>query len=157
MTSRTPRLRADAARNRAAILEATAALLAESHGSVRCGHCNAVFDALRTLTEQLPDESVRHLLAHPGDSAPPQLAVPAMRPTSGQQQTLLFDPDERPARAQSSPFDALWSQAQIDLALRYGLTGPVTAPAGGHYVHRDQRDWFVTETLRFLAAAGLAH
>ncbi|WP_043650598.1 TetR/AcrR family transcriptional regulator [Nocardia thailandica] len=30
MTSRTPRLRADAARNRAAILEATAALLAES-------------------------------------------------------------------------------------------------------------------------------
>jgi len=79
-----------------------AALLAESHGSVRCGHCNAVFDALRTLTEQLPDESVRHLLAHPGDSAPPQLAVPAMRPTSGQQQTLLFDPDERPARAQSA-------------------------------------------------------
>ena len=79
-----------------------AAMLAESHGSVRCGHCNAVFDALRTLTEQLPDESVRHLLAHPGDGPPPQLAVPAMRPTTGQQQTLLFDPDERPARAQSS-------------------------------------------------------
>ena len=79
-----------------------AALLAESHGSVRCGHCNAVFDALRTLTEQLPDESVRHLLAHAGDGAPPQLAVPAMRPTSGQQQALLFDPDERPTRTASA-------------------------------------------------------
>lgn len=63
----------------------------------------------------------------------------------------------RPARAESSPFDALWSQAQIDLALRHGLSSPVTAPAGGHYVHRDQRDWFVTETRRFLTAADLAH
>ena len=27
-----------------------AAVLGQSHGSVRCGHCNAVFDALRTLT-----------------------------------------------------------------------------------------------------------
>ena len=76
-----------------------AAVLGQSHGSVRCGHCNAVFDALRTLTEQLPDESVRHLLAHPGDDAPPQLAVPALRPKTGEQQALLFDPDERPTRA----------------------------------------------------------
>jgi predicted Zn finger-like uncharacterized protein len=81
------------------IYKVGATLLAQSHGSVRCGHCNAVFDALRTLTDQLPDESVRHLLAHPGDDPPPQLAVPAMRPTTGQQQTLLFDPDERPAHA----------------------------------------------------------
>lgn len=81
------------------IYKVGAAMLAQSHGSVRCGHCNAVFDALRTLTEQLPDESVRHLLAHPGDEAPPQLAVPALRPKAGQQHTLLFDPDERPARA----------------------------------------------------------
>ena len=58
-----------------------------------------MFDALRTLTEQLPDESVRHLLAHPGDDAPPQLAVPALRPKTGEQQALLFDPDERPTRA----------------------------------------------------------
>ncbi|MBS0556144.1 MAG: zinc-ribbon and DUF3426 domain-containing protein [Proteobacteria bacterium] len=80
------------------IYKVGAAMLAQSHGSVRCGHCNAVFDALRSLTEQLPDDSVRHLLAHPGDDAPPQLTVPAMRPATGQQQALLFDPDERPAR-----------------------------------------------------------
>ena len=81
------------------IYKICAAVRGQSHGSVRCGHCNAVFDALRTLTEQLPDESVRHLLAHPGDDAPPQLAVPALRPKTGEQQALLFDPDERPTRA----------------------------------------------------------
>lgn len=81
------------------IYKVGAAMLAQSHGSMRCGHCNAVFDALRTLTEQLPDATVRRLLAHPGDEAPPQLAVPAMRPSAGQQQALLFDPDERPTRA----------------------------------------------------------
>jgi predicted Zn finger-like uncharacterized protein len=74
-----------------------AAVLAQSHASVRCGHCNAVFDALRTLTEQLPSEQVQQLAANPGDVAPPQLTVPALRPSVGQQ-TLLFDPDERPMR-----------------------------------------------------------
>jgi predicted Zn finger-like uncharacterized protein len=72
--------------------------LAESHGSVRCGHCNAVFDALRTLTDQLPNEQVQQLQVHAGGGSPPQMAVPALRPSVGQQ-TLLFDPDERPQRA----------------------------------------------------------
>jgi len=75
-----------------------AAELAESHGSVRCGHCAAVFDALRTLTEQLPPEPVHHLDPRPGSAPPPQLSVPALRPAPGQQQALLFDPDERPQR-----------------------------------------------------------
>jgi predicted Zn finger-like uncharacterized protein len=75
-----------------------AATLTESHGSVRCGHCNAVFDALRTLTEQSPDEQVQQLPQHAGGASPPQLTVPALRPTLGQQ-TSLFDPDERPTRA----------------------------------------------------------
>jgi len=74
-----------------------AMLLAESHGSVRCGHCNAVFDALRTLADQLPSEQVQRLEVHAGGGPPPQLAVPALRPSGGQQ-ALLFDPDERPAR-----------------------------------------------------------
>jgi len=80
------------------IYKIAAATLAESHGSVRCGHCNAVFDALRTLAEQLPSEQVQRLVASAGGGSPPQLSVPAMRPAVGQQ-TSLFDPDERPARA----------------------------------------------------------
>jgi len=75
-----------------------AAELAESHGSVRCGHCAAVFDALRTLTDQLPPEPVHLLETRPGSEPPPQLSVPALRPAPGQQQALLFDPDERPQR-----------------------------------------------------------
>jgi len=75
-----------------------ATALATSHGSVRCGHCNAVFDALRTLTEQSPNEQVQRLDANPAGGSPPQLTVPALRPAVGQQ-TLMFDPDERPTRA----------------------------------------------------------
>ena len=78
-----------------------AALLAQSHGSARCGHCNAVFDALRTLADQLPNEQVQRLEPNDGGGAPPQLTVPALRPAVGQQ-TLLFDPDERPVRARRS-------------------------------------------------------
>lgn len=48
------------------------------------------------------------------------------------------------------PFDALWAQAQDDLAARYGAQH-LTAPAGGHYVHKDQRDWFVAQAAAFLA------
>ena len=79
------------------IYKVGSALLAQSHGSVRCGHCNAVFDALRTLADQLPSEQVQRLEVNAGGDSPPQLTVPALRPAVGQQ-TLLFDPDERPAR-----------------------------------------------------------
>ena len=59
-----------------------AAELAGSHGSVRCGHCAAVFDALRTLTDQLPPEPITQLEEIPAGGAPPQLTVPALRPVS---------------------------------------------------------------------------
>ncbi len=80
------------------IYKVAAATLAESHGSVRCGHCSAVFDALRTLADQLPNEQVQRLEPNAAGASPPKLTVPALRPAAGQQ-TLLFDPDERPARA----------------------------------------------------------
>jgi predicted Zn finger-like uncharacterized protein len=83
-----------------------AAELAGSHGSVRCGHCAAVFDALRTLTDQLPPEPITELELIPGGGAPPQLTVPALRPVSTTNQGTLFDPDERtgsrPARVRST-------------------------------------------------------
>ncbi|MCI3135228.1 alpha/beta fold hydrolase [Phenylobacterium aquaticum] len=50
----------------------------------------------------------------------------------------------------AKPFDALWAQAQDDLAARYGAQH-LTAPAGGHYVHKDQRDWFLAQVTAFLA------
>jgi predicted Zn finger-like uncharacterized protein len=83
-----------------------AAELATSHGSVRCGHCAAVFDALRTLTDQLPPEPITALDEIPGGGAPPQLTVPALRPVATTQQGTLFDPDDRagirPARMRAA-------------------------------------------------------
>jgi predicted Zn finger-like uncharacterized protein len=75
-------------------------VLAQGHGSARCGHCAAVFDTLRTLTEQLPPEPVQLLDASVVGAVPPQLTVPALRPTPVRQlQSSLFDPDDRPQRA----------------------------------------------------------
>lgn len=97
-------------------------VLAEGHGSVRCGHCAAVFDALRTLTEHLPPEPVQHLLVHPGGGVLPQLSVPALRPKPSEQQAALFDPDERPqhhlARSAQTPAFARTRARQVRSSVR---------------------------------------
>jgi pimeloyl-ACP methyl ester carboxylesterase len=55
-----------------------------------------------------------------------------------------------PTGSHPTPFDALWTQAQGDLAARYPGSSHLTAPGGGHYVHRDQRAWFVGAVTNFL-------
>ena len=54
--------------------------LAQGQGSVRCSHCSAVFDALRTLAESLPSRTMR-LDVHPMSANLPSLDMPVMRPT----------------------------------------------------------------------------
>lgn len=83
------------------IFKLTGGELAATLGSVRCGHCSAIFDALRTLTDQLPPEPIGTLEPHPSQVAPPQLGLPVFRPNPGQG-ALLFDPDDRP-RAPERP------------------------------------------------------
>jgi pimeloyl-ACP methyl ester carboxylesterase len=56
----------------------------------------------------------------------------------------------RPIPKDAKGFDALWSKAQDDLATRYAARH-LTAPAGGHYVHKDQRAWFIAQVNAFLA------
>lgn len=77
------------------VYNADAAAIARGHGTVRCSHCSAVFDALRTLADQLPPEPFDRLPDQPADTDPPQLGVPVYRPNV-QQVTFTFDPDERP-------------------------------------------------------------
>jgi len=78
------------------IYKVGANILSEGHGSARCGHCAAVFDMLRSLTEQLPGEPFQQLERRGNGDAPPQLTVPALRPPRNPQaQVSLFDPDER--------------------------------------------------------------
>jgi len=58
------------------------AVLAQGHGSVRCGHCTMVFDALPSLSETLPAEPFAGLPARP-PAEPPLLVEPVLRPMPG--------------------------------------------------------------------------
>jgi predicted Zn finger-like uncharacterized protein len=55
--------------------------LAQARGSVACSHCTVVFDALRTLTENVPVGAQR-LAQHTANAAVPQLTLPIMRPVA---------------------------------------------------------------------------
>jgi predicted Zn finger-like uncharacterized protein len=122
------------------VYSADAGVIARGHGMVRCGHCSAVFDALRTLTEQLPPEPFDRLLAHTPDSQPPQLSVPVYRPNP-QQATLTFDPDERPRHREHRR-----------------ITTPAFARSIGGRGARRRWPWMVgSATLSLLLAAQIAY
>lgn len=62
------------------VYKLAANVLAAGHGIARCGYCAATFDALRTLTEQLPPEPIERLQQHQPAAEPPQLHSPILRP-----------------------------------------------------------------------------
>lgn len=82
------------------IFRVGAADLGVARGHVRCAHCNALFDALRTLADELPPEPIHRLAAHPSLPVPPQLGQPVFRPNPAQA-SLPFDPAERRRGAQA--------------------------------------------------------
>lgn len=88
--------------------------LAAAHGSVRCGHCTAVFDALRTLSDQLPPEPIDHLPTHPTQSSPPSMDTPVFRPHPAQT-SLFAEPQQRarpPERSSLPAFAATRRRAR---------------------------------------------
>ena len=52
--------------------------------------------------------------------------------------------------ADEHSFDAVWAKAQAGLAARYPGSQHLTAASGGHYLHHDQREWFVASVQAFL-------
>ncbi|HNR92298.1 MAG TPA: zinc-ribbon and DUF3426 domain-containing protein [Dokdonella sp.] len=84
------------------IFRITTADLAAARGSMRCGHCNALFDALATLTAQLPPEPIGELARNREHESPPQLSHPVFRPTPPGQGSLFVDADDRPRRSHGS-------------------------------------------------------
>lgn len=100
------------------IFKLTGAELGAAHGSVRCGHCSAVFDALTTIAEQLPPEPIGNLETHAPAVAPPQLGLPVFRPNPTQSM-LLFDPDERP-RANERAAAPTFTRRRRARATRHG-------------------------------------
>lgn len=77
--------------------------LAALHGNVRCGHCSALFDALRTLTDELPPEPIEHLHLHPTALVPPQLDQPVLRPNPAQAQLFAPPTPREPVRERHTP------------------------------------------------------
>lgn len=80
-----------------------AGVLAQAHGSVRCGHCTMVFDALPSLSETLPSEHFASLPARPPGAESPLLVEPVFRPMPDA--VDVADPDEvtAPAVAHATP------------------------------------------------------
>ncbi len=80
-----------------------AAEIAAARGSVRCAHCNALFDALPTLSEALPAEPIGRLARHDEQGTAPQLGLSVFRPNPAGQGALFFDPDKRQHRSERAP------------------------------------------------------
>jgi pimeloyl-ACP methyl ester carboxylesterase len=59
----------------------------------------------------------------------------------------------RPIPENSSAFDILWSTAQREHTARYPGARQLVAERGGHYIHRDQRAWFVRSVRAFVNEA----
>jgi pimeloyl-ACP methyl ester carboxylesterase len=71
--------------------------------------------------------------------------VERIRPRAGP--TLILS---RTTPANASAFDTIWSTAQRDLAARYPGAHQLVAEDSGHYIHVDQRTWFVASVRRFV-------
>lgn len=128
----------------ATVYTADATTIARGHGMVRCSHCDALFDALRTLADHLPPEPFERLDVHAPDPDPPRLGVPVYRPNA-QAVTFTFDPDEKPrhreARRHATPAFARharrgggrrWPWIAGTVLLSLTLTGQLA------YAERDQ-------------------
>lgn len=59
----------------------------------------------------------------------------------------------RSTSANPSAFDRLWWAAQRDLAMRYPGARQRVASSSGHYLHRDQPEWFVNAVRNFIGDA----
>jgi pimeloyl-ACP methyl ester carboxylesterase len=72
--------------------------------------------------------------------------VEQVGPVQGKRVLVLSRPEVKGA----TPFVTLWAQAQDDLAARYPGSQHLRPPGGGHDIHHDQRDWFMSVVTDFL-------
>lgn len=92
-----------------------------ARGKLRCGTCNAEFDALATLTDELPPEPFERLEPHADDLVAPLMSMPAMRPRAAQRELFGGTPAQalrasrqrppsfaRRTRAQPEPEGVAW-------------------------------------------------
>ena len=134
------------------VFKLSGAELAATLGSVRCGHCSAIFDALRTLTDQLPPEPIGTLETHPAQVAPPQLGLPVWRPKPAPGLgAVLSDPDARP-RASQRPVTPSFTRRRRTRARRSGawIAGSVALllTLGGQIAWAERTLWLDDARVR---------
>lgn len=74
------------------------------------------------------------------------IEVERLRTAQGRPMLVL----SRPMPANPSAFDVLWSTTQRELTARYPGARQLVAERGGHYIHLDQRAWFVESMRSFI-------
>lgn len=110
-----------------------AELLVPACGCVRCGHCDAVFNALGTLAAHLPPEPFTRLAEHALDREPPGVDVAVFRPKPAPAPTpepgpFVHVPPAAAAVAAPLRFDATPGGAS-DAAIAHVEHVPAGAPA----------------------------
>lgn len=71
-----------------------AATVVAARGRVRCASCAAEFDALATLSDELPPEPIHSLALQRSSGVPPLLNVPAVRPKTAQRELFVDDGED---------------------------------------------------------------
>ena len=135
--------------------------LTAAHGSVRCGHCTTVFDALRTVTDQLPPEPLQYLTMHAPQDAPPRLDLPVFRPNPTQT-SLFSEPAERKRATERSSLPAFaaarrraraqrnWPWLLGSMLLLLGLTGEIAWANHAYWINDGRlRAWLDPACAKF--------
>lgn len=95
------------------VFSLNAETIARACGIVACGHCNATFDALSNLSDQLPPEPFQQLPAWEKGGQPPRLDLAVYRPAA-EPPAIAEAPVAAPA-----PRDALDEFADLVVAPRF--------------------------------------
>ncbi|MGB5937901.1 MAG: DUF3426 domain-containing protein, partial [Rhodanobacter sp.] len=99
--------------------------LARAHGYVVCGHCQAGFDSLATLVEQLPPEPFAELPINEPSLEPPLLDLVVYRPRPEPPAVVVVDE----AATAAMPGPAAEDFSQLVFAPRFARK-PRTRPDG---------------------------
>lgn len=95
--------------------------LAQAHGHVVCGHCEAGFDSLATLAEQLPPEPFVELLPNQPALEPPRLDLVVYRPRPEPPAVVVAE-----APVVATPRPAVEDFSQLVFAPRFAREPQVT-------------------------------
>ncbi|MEO8461252.1 MAG: zinc-ribbon and DUF3426 domain-containing protein [Dokdonella sp.] len=106
------------------VFQVSATDLAAAAARVRCGHCGAGFDALRSLSDALPEGDIDALPLHDGALPPPSLDAPVYR-TRVSPEYSLFAPDQLPP---SSTSQKSLTTASSDIEIPSHAPEPFSAP-----------------------------